>query len=520
LSAPRGYLRASALALALALCPRAALGDAQLELGVETSLEYDDNVVFLEDKEGDGLWRIGPTLRAYDTRGDLNWELRYRPDYEKFFDLSELDGWNHDAYGSVAWQLSTRTRVSLYDHFIDTNRSVRALEEADPLSPAGEAAALFDQRGFRQNVVSGEISHLLTPIDSFVFSAQNVLSQTDPFESSSETEGNVTSVDLSYLRSLSRRNQAGLVLRYTSQVFDNVTFDQQTRSDYYSLLLQWVHQLDPTWTFSVAAGPAWVSRENPDQEIGLNDRSLYPVLRGPTGSGPVRIDTCPSSGGSFVLSAECEVVPASSFVSTNVFGPNPGLVFQEDLALLTDLSLIGAAPDRTSEGWTYFADVALSKQWETWTATLRYNRDATSSVSTSGSLRDVVTGRLEWRPGERWSANFSASWERREEAVSALGFEQFLVPAQGFVLGPTGLSTVPIGQAAGVRVFEVNDTRTSDRWILQLSAQYRASRRTTIFSRITWIDIEEEAVGGLDSTSRFLFQVGVRYVFDPIPLPI
>jgi hypothetical protein len=132
-----------------------------------------------------------------------------------------------------------------------------------------------------------------------------------------------------------------------------------------------------------------------------------------------------------------------------------------------------------------------------------------------------VTGRLDWRPGERWSASFAVTWERREDAVSGVGLNQVLTPARAVVFDPaTGASFVSIGQAAGIRAFEVDDTITSDRWLVQLSARYRVSRRTTIFSRITWFEVENQQSAGVSSASRFTFQVGVRYVFDPIPLPI
>jgi hypothetical protein len=121
--------------LAAALAPAAARGGARLELGAEVGAEYDSNVLFQTDALDDFAGRFGPRLRIHEDGDQLLWDVHYYPTYEKFVDLGELDGWNHDAYASLTWKASRRTSIRVYDQYQDLNRAARALQDTDITTP-------------------------------------------------------------------------------------------------------------------------------------------------------------------------------------------------------------------------------------------------------------------------------------------------------------------------------------------------------------------------------------------------
>jgi hypothetical protein len=509
-----------------ALCvPLQAAAEAELRLGIEAAAEYDDNVlVRSENVLGDFLGRIGPRMELRDEQGRLLYEVRYFPSYEKFEDLSELDGWNHDAFAKFTWRASDRTSIILRDQYLDTNRATQALAVGEPIDPSGEAASVLGRRGFTQNVAYGELLHQLTHVDQLSFTAQNVMSDDDPFQDLTVTESDVTSVGLSWLRALSARNQAGLLLRYTDQRFDNLTVDTETRSRFYNASVQWTYRIDPTWLFSVSAGPAWVTQDLPESPSTFSGQPLYPLIQGANARGPVLVDSCPTRpDGIVVLSPECEVVPESRLV------PRPagfeGLVFREDLADTTDLGVVGDLPETNDDGLTYFASLALTKQWQTVTASLRYSRDASTTAAASGNVRDIVQANINWQPTERWRFGFVAAWEQRDQETTSLAFDgRALIPATAVVFdpsSPTGLNMVPIGQSSGLLAREIDRSVTNDRYTLSLNVQYRLTRRTSLFARLYWIDqtTEDDFVGARNAT-RFDAVIGVRYYLDPIQLPL
>jgi hypothetical protein len=516
--------RAIPALLVAALCaPRPAAAEAELRLGVETAVEYDDNVlVRSENVLSDYLGRVGPRLELRDEQGHLHYEVRYFPSYEKFLHLSELDGWNHDAFAKITWRASERTSFSVRDQYIDSNRAAEALSVGEPIDPTGEAAAVLGRRGFTQNVAYGELNHQLTQLDLLSFTAQNVLSENQPFEGLSVTEGDVTSAGLSWLHSLSARTQAGLLFRYTNQNFEDVTLGSVTQSDFYNASLQWVHRFDRTWSFSLSGGPAWVTTDIPDTPDVFEDQPLYPLIQTPTARGPVLFASCPKlADGTVVLAGQCAAIPEGA-VAPRL---GEGVVFRDDLGRTTDLGVIGEVPDRTGDGLTYFAAAALTKQWRTVTATLRYSRDASTTAAASGNVRDVVQFSLNWLPTERWKVGFIAAWEQREQESTGVAFDQIaLVPATAAVFDasqPLGIGLVSIGQSAGLLAREIDRRVTNDRYTLALNVQYRLTRRTSLFARAFWIDqtVDDQFLGKRNAT-RFNAVIGVRYYLDPIQLPI
>lgn len=515
---------ALALLLMAFVAPVEARAEASLTLGLEGGVEYDDNVLFRsDDVQADGLIRLGPKLELQDEQGVLQYRARYFPSYEKFFDLSELDGWNQDAFASVSWIPSGRTRFTVRDHYLETNRATRIFDAIDPIDPGGDVGLLATQ-GFTQNIAAAELERKLTRIDLLTLSVQNTLSENEPLAELAVTEGDVSSASISWLHTFSARNQAGLFARYTRQQFENVTERVETQSDFYNASLQWIHAFDPTWTLSLSVGPAWVSSDGgEEQPTRFEGQPLYPVVVDDGARGPVLIETCPTlDDGTPIVSADCTVIPEQAIVPRGGLLGGSEFVFRQDLAETTDLDLIGELPEASTGGLTYFAALALTKQWRTVTASLRYSRDATTTASAAGNLRDVVQGNLSWRPTERLRLGLVASWEQRESETTGLRFDRALAPATAVAFdSQTGtLGLVSIGRSTGFRAVEVDRQLQNKRYTIALNLQYVLTRRASLFGRLAWIEQRVDDVFSQRDVTRFTATVGVRFYFDPINLPI
>src|SRR4029453_9626313 len=111
------------LALALLVVPplASAAGASDLELGLDLGAYYNSNLFgSATDEVGDYSGRIGPRIRAMDELGKFTWAGGYWPTYEKYLDIGEADGWDHDLDVKAAWTPSRRTRLSLSERFLDT----------------------------------------------------------------------------------------------------------------------------------------------------------------------------------------------------------------------------------------------------------------------------------------------------------------------------------------------------------------------------------------------------------------
>ena len=131
------------------------------------------------------------------TRGEFQWEVHYAPSYEKFFTLSEFDGWDQDVSGEVTWAPNERTQMRLSDRYVDYNRAVRFAQDVDVAEPGGDVQARLGRRGFKQNVAEGGISHRFAPHHSVSLSLRNVDNEGDPFATTGFADKNsVTSGSL------------------------------------------------------------------------------------------------------------------------------------------------------------------------------------------------------------------------------------------------------------------------------------------------------------------------------------
>jgi hypothetical protein len=494
-------VRKAILAVVVLMVARAAAAT-DVELRLETTLQYDDNILSAADDElGDFSTRLTPRIRVLDEKGSLSYELRYAPRYRRYFRFHEFDGWDQDAYGKVQWRPSERTQLRLSNWYTDLASFERLLSEEVRQDGTIDTGFDLGQQRSKDNRLEAGISHLFTRRNW----AELSLYRTDTeWDRADEAKTEVTTINLSYLYTWDTNDQVGLVGRVTRQTVQSFsTLGDPLDTDYYNISLQWVHRFDPTWTLSAIAGPTQVESELLPTPDTLT-RPLFPIITSPLGfSGPVVASTCPvlPSTGEFLLSVVCQPIPIFLF---------PDASFLSEVG---SVPLLGSAPD-TSEEVTYFATVSLVKQWENYSVSLRYLRDASTSSDVSGTIRDVVSIGGTWDPTERLRIQANAFYEIRESSSQG---RAAVIVVEGVQVG-----NIPgVGRAVGFRLQEFDSVTESHRIFLNLYAEYSVTRNTAIFASAFWSNEEiREDDQALRETDRFGVWLGVRYTLPRFQLPI
>jgi hypothetical protein len=269
--------RVSLLAtLVLASALMAAPGPAEeLILGLDSRIEWDDNVFRREENtESDFVARAGPVFRLRSERGDVQYDLRYSPMYEGYFDLDGISGWDHFVRLQASWYATDSTEFFLRDIFSRTRNLSRILEATDPgTAPPGELTPEpeLGRERIQRNVGALGVRHAFTPRwrgELQLASRMLEFSRETEFDSLSwQGEGS-----LHY--ELSKRDQVGFGLGYIQQEFEdaeNPTAGTRRKGDttrYYQAFGSWSHAFHPTWTLNLRAGPSYAeSRETGEDDV-------------------------------------------------------------------------------------------------------------------------------------------------------------------------------------------------------------------------------------------------------------
>jgi hypothetical protein len=484
------------LAFAGALPVRAAV---QLELGVEGAAGYNTNVFGRSEGElDDFVGRVGPDIRLLDEDGSVSWEFRYRPEYQAFVEYSDLDDWDHDVLGDLSWHASPRTHLGLTGRYLDV--SSNSLLTDDVLLPDGtvDTDLAFRVDRVQRLVADAVLSHNLTPRDSLLLSLG--LFDSDP-EAEASSNQRTSSATLAYNHRLSATDSIGAFVRYNRQVVELTQDD--TRTDFYNVSLQWRHDISPTLFFDVSAGPAFVDSQNQDLDIVVPNRRLYPLLQGEDGLfRNVRASTCPTlDSGTPYIDPTCELFP---FLIPSTITPT------------TDLMLVGDLFEPSSNEITYFASATIEKRWARASAILRYVRDTdntSSALATRGSVRDAVTGSFRWEPVPRWRLLLVASWQRTEAAGEGFQFVNA-------VEGTTVQGVDDVARATGIGGLQIDTKSSIDRYTLSGRLTYEFNPRTEVYLRAFYNKQNSSAVGFSREVDRVVVFIGFSHYFTPIRLPI
>jgi hypothetical protein len=504
------------------------VGAADVELGLDVGAQYNSNLFGTPDGEGDFSGRIGPRLRAMDEVGKLTWDLRYWPTYEKFLDIGEADGWDHDLDLKAAWRPSEVTALRFTERFLDTGNVNEVLSQDGTVDSGFE----FGRERRRTNNATLMLEHNLAPRHATTLSLQR---SDNRFEDSLTDKSEVTAARASHLYTLDRLNRLGLGLSFTEQEVSGVVqpvavFSSQRSSDptrYYHLSLRWIHQVDPTLSLDASAGPTWIRQPRSDLPSSV-ELVRYPVVGSPAGQLLLRASSCPRNGlGEFLLApGRCQPYIA------------PGFTFDPIGGNQASAPRLGGDPG-SDESLTYFADITLTKSWRDFNLSLGYNRDASTTSELSGVVLDTVSASLRWMPSRRWSLNLQASYQRREQPSSSLVPQVIVEPAtlpgrRTVVVGvaPDGtplLGSVPdeasdVAEVAGFRYVTRESVLEIDDYFGSVFASYQLNRRTRLYLQVSYQheDVRSEVDRVLAEQSnwdRFYVAIGVTYTLPPFHLP-
>jgi hypothetical protein len=477
----------------LLAAPSANAGDGRLELGFGAEMNYEDNVLSLPEDEVDDFYlRVGPDIKAWDRRGDLQWNLDYMPRYLKYVELGELDDWEQYAFGQLNWVPSERTRLFASAQYIDTPSILRTTA-IDPT--LGDVGVELGRQGVERTVFVTGAEYRLTRRQAATVTLQRY---ENDYEIESREDVSILDGRLEWIYDLGMRDRAGLELRYSRQSFAAPGQDE-TRTDYYNASIVWMHSFDPTFYFNVTAGPALVEPEGVDRGFTASGRR-FPIVQGANGpTGPVFAATCPTlDDGTPFLSGACLV---GSLVGV-----------PEDQVTL---GVIGDDPEGTGADVTYFASVSLTKQWKYVRGDIGYVRDTSTAGEFGGStVRDLIRAQLHWQVTKRFTADFEVSYQRYEAAAKSSSFVVALRPS----VDP---ATFGLGEAIGFRSIVIDNEREDQTYSARVRLGYEFTPQTICHFTVIWQRQQTEIPPALQfNTDRLFVIVGFTYKFRSIPLGI
>jgi len=476
---------------------------AEVIFGAESSVEYDTNVFRTEDDvDDDGTFVFGPTFRLREDHKALTYDLRYHPTYDKYFTFDELDGFEQRLTAAAAYRLSPRTEITAGNNFYmlsSISRQAFVTElQTDPIVQDTRENILVDE--YRFGAAHLFTSRLRGALDfnGYLYDPE------DKDRASSLTNG----VNLSTLYSLTRVDRLGGGVGFTNQDFD-VESGADSTTRFYRTYATWSHDFDPTFSFTIQAGPTWVDSEQDDSSVSSTALvQSFPLQTSGAESFFTDIRTCPTlSDGTPYLSSDC--------------APLPGAIAPANLPLITGQGTVVPVvveDSGNSSKLTYFGSLDIAKKWRDFTASAGYRRsNGTTSGTGSSTVNDTVSGSVSWRPDRLWTISLTARWDRQKSATKQLVFVQTLgAPAEPIVGVPvpnaafsSGLTTVRIDDALNIKTTSV-----------YLRVERRLTRRLATFARAVWTDqTSKRTTINTNSYDDVRVGIGFRYEFDPIEVP-
>ena len=112
----------------------------EFEVSIENRIGGDDNIFGTSrDQVEDGFYEFAPKLVVREEREEVNYNVRYMPVYQAFFDHDNANGWDHFTDGELDWRITPRDTLGVSQRFSDTRRvRLEATEAAAGLPPVLE----------------------------------------------------------------------------------------------------------------------------------------------------------------------------------------------------------------------------------------------------------------------------------------------------------------------------------------------------------------------------------------------
>lgn len=229
-------------------------------LSVDSRIGGDSNVFRTsDDRRPDGFFAFSPQLSVRELNRELNYSFGYRPTYETYFETSNIDGFDHKAYGNLTWRPTPVDRITLGSDYTN-NRRVRYEDESGPSDPVLNLEGNARERVRRANAelsYSRQLNSLWSVYGAATFG------DTDYSRSESvDSRGYSARVGANYvLTPLTVVGLSGSLRRRDSDPGSRFQASQKTQIWNISVSVE--RELTPTLTVSAQAGPSFI-RSNRD----------------------------------------------------------------------------------------------------------------------------------------------------------------------------------------------------------------------------------------------------------------
>jgi len=490
---------------------------AELRSGLTGSAQYNTNAQSAgESSEGGGGGDVRLDGQAQlDLSSDpdqrLRWRLGYRPTYERFLDLQELDNWRHRATAGFTYGLTRKTTLGGNASFTRTTRTT--LEDLDVEPPDPEPTLVETDEQVDRGSLGLSLSHSFGPRWSGSGSAG--YSFTDYAQADrSDFEAATASASLSY--TMTARQSLGGGLSLSRQIVKEADLqtasgeistqaEQETR--FASLFGSWNYRLSPLWRLDLQAGPTLIDTD-------LQDTAPLLVPRVP--SLAFEIPTDPPTVVQFPFdSAKCSTAPCEQ---TDILQTPLPAGFQNPEVEPDTSEFLG---QQTSN--TVFANFGIVRDGEETRFRLAYSRSAGENFGGRVStISDVLSSTWSWRPDADWSVESRASYSRQQQASTTPVFEGFpLVANAGTVPGiPDDAAIIDVAPDGSARVLtgEADDAFGWESWGVFLRVTRRITRHFSGSVRLRYVDQKNNGLesGVVEDLDNFEIGLGVSYSFDPI----
>jgi len=400
----------------LLLSPLSQVFGDELIFGLTSGLGYNSNVGNQTRNEKDDYSvRITPlmTLRNHDEA--LTYDLSYRPTAIRYFDYDQYDSWDHIVNGSLRYQVSPATSLSISDNFVAaTSDGGGGLYGDGTGGSTGQAKQRRKYNSIRIGVTHAFSSR--TSADANIFQSFTNYGQ------ETQRDNDTFGFDAGFTHSVSLRGQAGLRASFTQQNFDSVGQIRSTSTRYYNLSGVYLYTFDPTWTLSISAGPALVDQDKTKlaESYVVAQYPAYPWGDGVTVS-PYAWSSCKTDPDLLAeerLLSNCSIVPVRGTPSAlaTLF---PGFNTNTVTASYDPASL----PKIDDTSMTLFAALLLTKEWQRSTLSFEARQSATSDTglgAQGSTVNTLASVRYARSLSSRWSLSLLGQWSKYKSSGDSI----------------------------------------------------------------------------------------------------
>jgi hypothetical protein len=334
----------------------------QLHLVIDSDFGWDTNVFQrVSNTESDGYWEFSPRITVRESSDTLVYNFSYRPTYQAFFEIDDIDGWDHYGRATVDW-LPTPVDTFSFNGSIVSSRHVRQFSDQDESLPFSDPDRFLLVESDRKRVVRSVLR-------------------------------------LGYGRSLSPVTTARVDLHV-----EDIDFEDDQNIDVRS--------------FALSMGSTRVV--NRRFRMGLSATGRIREGRGVDSIQPLGQFSSHTLSGD--LSAFLSVALTKSIRLSVRAGPSLTQT-EQNAPPFRDADPNTSVRDRTDadNSTSFIADVGLTKRWAHSTASLGYTRfESVSGGTSSAAFVDQFSFSLNHQPTREWNMNLKLSWLQRE-TISPIG---------------------------------------------------------------------------------------------------